>query len=163
MADARVALGGVAVALISVMALSGCSTPGTGVLGDSPEPKGRVAPSSAGLGAEAGGGAPQAVARRVLGTWSRTDLGYAAWWSELRPLLSAGAREAYAFTDPAAVPELDLPASGEVTPGPYPGTTTVRFETTAGVFGVDLARVRGTGPWRAERIIFPDQPSLYSE
>ena len=99
------------------------------------------------------------AATAVLEAWSRPGLTYPWWWDGLRPLLSPGARAAYAHTDPAQLPEL-----GEVRPVAErrDGTTaTVWFRTDAGRFGVDLARSDDETDWRAHRILFPGQESMF--
>lgn len=167
MPHARVTLAARAVALTLGLTLAttlaACSAPGGGAP-DGASSSGAQAPgASASPGDEPESATPLTVARQVLVSWSRPDVGYSRWWSDLEPLLSAGARQTYAYTDPAAVPALDLPRVGELTEGPLPGTATVRFETPDGAYGVDLARAGGKGPWRAERILFPHQSSLYAE
>lgn len=97
-------------------------------------------------------------ATAVLEAWSHRGLTYPWWWAELRPLLSPGARAAYAHTDPDRLPVL-----GELRPVEQrsSGTTaTVWFRTEAGRFGVDLSR-SSTDDWRAHRIVFPGQESMF--
>ena len=97
-------------------------------------------------------------ATAVLEAWGNRGLDYPWWWAELEPLLSPGARAAYAHTDPE-----QLPAIGEVRPvaEQVAGTTaTVWFRTDAGRFGVDLSRTAGDDAWRAHRILFPGQDSV---
>lgn len=98
-------------------------------------------------------------ATAVLEAWSEQQLPYPWWWAELRPLLSPGARAAYAHTDPERLPTL-----GAVRPVEQrsAGTTaTVWFATDAGRFGVDLARPASDEDWRAHRILFPGQESMF--
>ena len=99
------------------------------------------------------------AATAVLQAWSRPGLTYPWWWDGLRPLLSPGARAAYAHTDPDQLPDLGELRVVEEWHG---GTTaTVWFGTDAGRFGVDLARADGDGDWRAHRILFPGQESMF--
>ena len=98
-------------------------------------------------------------ATAVLRAWSQRGLTYPWWWAELRPLLSPGARAAYAHTDPE-----QLPALGELRPVEHQrsgDTATVWFRTDAGRFGVDLSRTTPDGEWRAHRILFPGQESMF--
>ncbi len=98
-------------------------------------------------------------ATAVLEAWSEQELQYGWWWAELRPLLSPGARAAYAHTDPEQLPTL-----GEVRPVEQRSsatTATVWFATDAGRFGVDLARPSSDEDWRAHRILFPGQESMF--
>jgi hypothetical protein len=98
------------------------------------------------------------VATAVLRAWSRPGLTYPWWWDGLRPLLSPGARAAYADTDPDQLPLLgDLRVVEERRAG---RTATIWFRTDAGRFGVDLARA-ADGDWRAHRILFPGEESMF--
>lgn len=100
------------------------------------------------------------AATTVLETWARNDVPYRAWWKALEPMLTPGAREAYAHTNPAKVPLL-----GEPEPTGKPDFladgrhATVFFDTDAGRFGVDLSS-RGRG-WLANRVIFPGGESMF--
>ena len=98
-------------------------------------------------------------ATAVLEAWSERELAYSSWWAQLRPLLSPGARAAYADTDPNQLPTL-----GDLRPVEQRGsgtTATVWFTTEAGRFGVDLSRPTRDGDWRAHRILFPGQDSMF--
>ncbi len=102
---------------------------------------------------------PVAAATAVLRAWSRPGLDYPWWWDGLEPLLSPGAQAAYAHTDPDR-----LPALGELRPvaSEHDGrTATVWFRTDAGRYGVDLAQAADDGQWRAHRILFPGQESMF--
>ena len=102
------------------------------------------------------------AAAAVLDTWSQPALGYDEWWSGLKPLLTPGGREAYSFTDPAQVPELADITADHVVLNPSGATATVWFETSDGRFGVDLSRKPATGEWRANRVVFPGQESMFA-
>jgi hypothetical protein len=102
------------------------------------------------------------AAAAVLDTWSQPALGYDEWWSSLKPLLTPGGREAYAFTDPAQVPELAELTADHVVLNPSGATATVWFETSDGRFGVDLSRKAATGAWLANRVVFPGQESMFA-
>jgi hypothetical protein len=133
----------------------------------SPDPTTPGVPSSGSegalSGAEAEERAPKAAraAEEVMDAWSRPDADAEQWWRELEPLLTPGAREAYAFTDPRQVPELGELELDEIVPGPSPDTVTVWFSTSDGRFGVDLARRGADSAWRASRILFPGQESMF--
>jgi hypothetical protein len=99
------------------------------------------------------------AATAVLQAWSRPGLAYPWWWRGLEPLLSPGARAAYAHTDPEQLPTLgDLSVVEEQDGG---ATATVWFRTEAGRFGVDLARGGADEEWLAHRILFPGQESMF--
>jgi hypothetical protein len=102
------------------------------------------------------------AASAVLNRWSQPALGYDEWWSGLKPLLTPGGREAYAFTDPARVPELADLAPDHVVLNPSGATATVWLETSDGRFGVDLSRKAATGKWLANRVVFPGEESMFA-
>ena len=102
------------------------------------------------------------AASAVLTTWSQPELGYDAWWAGLKPLLTPGGREAYSFTDPAQVPQLGDLSADHVVLNPSGATATVWFETSEGVFGVDLSRKAATGKWLANRVVFPGEESMFA-
>lgn len=106
-----------------------------------------------------------AAGETVLTTWARPGVPYARWWKELRPLLTARAREGYAHTDPRRLPTVEIIGGAQVAPGPTASTVTVSFPTSQGRFGVALHRrddARGDrGPWQAEQIVFPGQESMF--
>lgn len=101
------------------------------------------------------------AATEVLTTWSRPELGYAAWWKGLKPLLTPGGRQAYAFTDPSQVPLLVDVRADKIVLNPSGATATVWFQTTIGEYGIDLSRKGATGKWRANRVVFPGQKSMF--
>jgi hypothetical protein len=102
------------------------------------------------------------AASAVLNRWSQPHLGYAKWWKGVRPLLTPGGREAYAFTDPAKVPELADLTPTHVVLNPSGATATVWFDTSDGEFGVDLSRKDATGKWLANRVVFPGEESMFA-
>ncbi|MCW2767107.1 MAG: hypothetical protein JWO11_3066 [Nocardioides sp.] len=101
-------------------------------------------------------------AQRALETWARPGTPYPQWWKELRPLLSPGAREAYAHTDPSRLPRLVFVGGPAVKSGPSTQTATVYFVTTGGIFGADMARPARHQRWLLLRILFPGQESTIS-
>lgn len=102
------------------------------------------------------------AAATVLNRWSQPQLAYDAWWSEIKPLLTPGGREAYAFTDPRQVPELADLTADHVVLNPSGATATVWFATSDGLFGVDLSRKGSTGKWLANRVVFPGEESMFA-
>ena len=84
--------------------------------------------------------------------FARPDVPAEEWWSELEPLLSPAAVEAYAGTDPAEVPARAVtgpPWQGE-SESPYLALTFV--PTDVGDYAVLLVRDGGGAPWLVERI-----------
>ncbi len=114
-----------------------------------------------GVGPAAAGSTPAVVASSVLSAWSQPEVKYSRWWKQVRPLLTPGAREAYEFTKPSLVPVLAPMTFDEVVAGPSANTATVYFQTASGRFGVDLSRRTDTTRWRAQRVIFPGQKSMF--
>lgn len=105
---------------------------------------------------------PVAAARTALQTWARPDLPYDQWWAELEPLLSPQGRQDYAATDPAVVPQLEITGKGRLETEHVDTSATVWFSTSAGRYGVRLARQTSTHPWLMARIYFPTSPSSSS-
>jgi hypothetical protein len=101
------------------------------------------------------------AARRVLAVWSSPDVAYQRWWRRLSPLLTPGAREAYRLTDPRRVPRLAPIEFDKLVPGPSDDTATAFFLTRGGRFGVDVTRRDDSSPWRARRVLFPGQESMF--
>ena len=101
------------------------------------------------------------AATRVLDTWSQPSRRYRDWWSALRPLLTPGGREAYAYTDPSLVPDLGNVSADDITVNPAGTAATVYFTTAGGRFGVDLSRRGAPGAWLANRVVFPDGESMF--
>lgn len=102
------------------------------------------------------------AASAVLNRWSQPGLDYDKWWSGLKPLLTPGGREAYAYTDPKQVPELADFTADHVVLNPSGATATVWFETSDGLFGVDMSRKGSTGAWLANRVVFPGEESMFA-
>lgn len=101
------------------------------------------------------------VATDLLDAWSRPDVAYAAWWSDLKPLLTPGGREAYAYTDPAQVPALEDLTPDKVVVSPTNTTATVYFTSAEGAYGVDLSRSAVDEHWLANRVVFPGSESMF--
>ncbi len=101
------------------------------------------------------------AATRVLDTWSQPSRRYRDWWDALRPLLTPGGREAYAYTDPSLVPDLGNVTADDITVNPSGTAATVYFTTAGGRFGVDLSRRGAPGAWLANRVVFPDGESMF--
>ena len=102
------------------------------------------------------------AASAVLNRWSQPELGYGKWWKGIKPLLTPGGREAYAYTNPKKVPELADLTPTHVVLNPSGATATVWFDTSDGEFGVDLSRKDATGKWLANRVVFPGEESMFA-
>jgi hypothetical protein len=158
-----------AAGLLAVALLAGCSATGG-------EPD--VAPASGTAAAPTGAGDVHAslppagespvwdaratatartAATAALETWLREDLPAEDWFRELLPHLTGTAQEAYAYTDPAAVPGEELGRQNMVQQGASPYLATVALETDAGYYVLDLQRLDGGSPWLVDRIHLPEK------
>jgi hypothetical protein len=116
---------------------------------------------TAGESAESSESEVAEVATAVLNAWARPNAAYDGWWRRLEPLLTPGGQQAYAYTEPAQVPELQEIEVEDVvlhTPGV---TATVYFTTSEGRFGVDMSRRRADATWLANRVVFPGGESMF--
>jgi hypothetical protein len=102
------------------------------------------------------------AATAVLDTWSQPRIEYAGWWRRLEPMLTPGGRQAYAFTDPAKLPDLRKIEVEEVVLHTTGVTATVYFTTSEGRFGVDLSRAAHGAEWLANRVVFPGGESMFA-
>ena len=150
--------------LASLLALQACSTE---PVGRAAEPAGTPTTTSPDAG-DAGAALPPpppaptddaesdeaalAAGAAAVTAFARPDLPAERWWSDLQPLLSPAAVEAYAGTDPAEVPARAVtgpPWQGE-SDSPYLALTFV--PTDVGDYAVLLVRDGGGAPWLVERI-----------
>lgn len=102
-----------------------------------------------------------AVALEALTDYARRDLSAKKWFAALEPVLSPGARAAYAGTDPRRLPEMVITGSPGLVGGGTATTLTISVNTSAGTYGVDLSRRSGDGPWVVQRFVPPGQESMY--
>lgn len=102
---------------------------------------------------------PVTAAQTIFTAWARPELDYETWWAELEPMLSPTGQQAYAGTDPAAIPKLKVTGSYRLDPKPPddPNTTAlVHVPTNLGSFGLFLVHDGEGQPWRLLRLIFPE-------
>lgn len=98
------------------------------------------------------------AAKTAFTTWDQPTLDYATWWSELKPLLSAGGRQAYARTDPANIPTLKVTSAYQLDPKAPddPDTTAlVHVTTDRGRFSLFMEHEGPGKPWLLLNIDFP--------
>ena len=101
-----------------------------------------------------------AAAKTIFTAWSDRSLSYDAWWSQLSPMLSAGGKALYQYTDPKNIPELKVTGPYQVTDevkGPNataPGGANVAVPTSKGRFIVQLEHFEGE--WLMYGLIFPE-------
>ena len=99
----------------------------------------------------------------MLTTWSQPELGYDAWWAGLKPLLTPGRPRGLLVHRPrAGAASSPTSTADHVVLNPSGATATVWFETSDGVFGVDLSRKAATGKWLANRVVFPGEESMFA-
>jgi hypothetical protein len=162
----------VALALIALVAIAGCTSTAGG--------SSRAAPRTPAGGTTAAGprDADQApplryptedatsqqaaldAATAAITAFARPDATRDAWWAGLSPLLSPAATTAYVGTDPAEVPARVVIGPAEMAPGPSrsPFLATVFVPTDAGPYAVLLVRADDSARWLAERIS-PAEPA----
>jgi len=102
------------------------------------------------------------AATAVLDTWSRPGTAYAGWWRRLEPMLTPGGQQAYAYTDPTQVPDLQDLEVEEIVLHDNRVTATVYFTTSEGRFGVDMSRRAPGAEWLANRVVFPNAESMFA-
>lgn len=93
------------------------------------------------------------AARLVVSTWAHPELLAEEWWADLEPLLSTSAREAYGYTDPSVIPDLQV-TSARVVPALSSGQTfaVVDVRTSLGVVRVNLTRASAKSGWVMDRM-----------
>jgi hypothetical protein len=126
-----------------------------------PEEKPEAEPEHSVIQAEERDNPTVTFATKALTTWGDREASYDAWWKALRPMLTAGARQAYVGTDPAKLPDLGTPRATDMVKGVAGTTLTLYFKTEAGRFGVDMSRAGKGEPWQVHRIVFPRQDSVF--
>ena len=103
-------------------------------------------------------GTPLGTGERVWAAFSERGLPYAAWWKQLKPLLSDSARAVYMYDDPRNVPSMKLTGKLHVAAKPPAEpryTAEVVVPTSKGVFALDLERHTLKSHWLLYAIKFP--------
>ena len=100
----------------------------------------------------------EALARgeSVMRLFARRDVDAEQWWTDLAPLLTPAAVQAYRYTDPRNVPPTKLTGKAALTPASTPLVARVSVPTDAGVYLVLLARTDQSPQWLADRIMPPE-------
>ncbi|MCW2854836.1 MAG: hypothetical protein JWR52_451 [Marmoricola sp.] len=157
-----------AITLAAVGALAGCgahttgphdpsSTTGSPSLAPTPTPT--PSPTQAPRYVPtAPAGTPLGAGERVWAAFSRSDLPYAAWWAQLKPMLSAAARAVYVYDDPSDLPFMTVTGQVRVAakaPAEPHYTVEVIVPTSKGAFALDLERHTLASPWLLYAIKFP--------
>jgi hypothetical protein len=151
----------VAVLLVAVACLAGCSSSG-GTSTQQPS-KGHTSPVAASspspmLTPTASVRTPLGAGERVWAAFSHRGLSYDDWWAQLKPLLSEAARAVYVYDDPRKLPSMTL--SGKLhlaahAPDEAKYTAEVVVPTSKGEFALDLERHTVKSPWLLYAIKFP--------
>lgn len=88
--------------------------------------------------------------------FSRRTVPSSAWWSDLEPVLTPGARQAYQGTDPRNVPAAKITGPAKLTPASTARVARVSVPTDVGAYLVILTRSPDRPTWLAERIMPPE-------
>jgi hypothetical protein len=96
---------------------------------------------------------PGEAAATVVATWARPQLSAQQWWSDLEPMLSASAQQAYGYTDPTSIPALQVLSTSRVrTEQTTPTYEVVDVKTTSGTVRVNLTRTTVDSGWVMDRM-----------
>jgi hypothetical protein len=96
------------------------------------------------------------AARATMTAFAATDRTAAAWWDELKPLLTPQARPIYQDVDPRLVPVTEVTGEPKVTDETSTLLAEVAVPTDIGAYTVLLTRADGAAPWLAEQIRPPE-------
>lgn len=145
--------------LVLVLALSGCSSNPTHATDPhaSPTATPTVKPTKM-LTPTADPKTPLGAGERVWSAFSERGLPHAAWWAQLKPLLSPAAAAVYVYDDPRNLPVMKLTGPAAVAakaPDQPKFTVEVVIPTDKGVFRLDLERHTLKSPWLLYAIKFP--------
>lgn len=97
-----------------------------------------------------------ATGTKVMHLFARRNAPAATWWSDLVPLLTAQAQQAYQGTDPRNVPPTKITGEAKLTPASKAQVARVSVPTDVGVYLVILARTPDQPTWLADRIMPPE-------
>jgi hypothetical protein len=103
-------------------------------------------------------GTPLGAGERVWVAFADRTLSQAAWWAQLKPLLSDSARAVYVYDDPRNIPPMTLTGKPRLAPKPPAQprfTAEVVVPTSKGVFALDLERHTLKSKWLLYAIKFP--------
>lgn len=96
-----------------------------------------------------------ATATAAMVAFARPDLDEETWWSDLSPMLSPAAAEAYQATDPANVPASAVTCTATLNDSASPYLADVTVPTDVGRYNILLSREGQGEPWLVERISPP--------
>lgn len=86
----------------------------------------------------------------------RQDVSATKWWSDLEPLLTTNAAQAYEGTDPTWGEQIKVSGRGKVLEGGSAYLARVHFRTNHGTYLVLLSRGSAQDPWLVERFTPPE-------
>lgn len=94
-------------------------------------------------------------ARTTMAAFARAELSEEQWWSDLAPLLTLSAQDAYSAVDPANVPARQVTGDAVLTDDSSAWLARLDVPTDVGTYELLLARDGATAPWRTEAITPP--------
>lgn len=98
----------------------------------------------------------RSTATRAIRLYVRQDVSAEKWWSDLEPLLTTNAAQAYEGTDPTWGSQVKVTGRGKVLDGGSAYLARVHFPTNHGTYLVLLSRASATDPWLVERFTPPE-------
>ncbi len=113
---------------------------------------GESAPDTLAPGDDAGA---RSAAVDALSDFVARERSYEDWWSAFAPHLTPGARQAFEFTDPAAIPAASVTDDGTLSAAPDGTSASVLVGTDVGQYRVELVRQSVDAPWLVDRLTPP--------
>jgi len=91
----------------------------------------------------------------ALSDFVARERSYDDWWRAFAPHLTPGARQAFEFTDPAAIPAASVTDDGTLSAAPDGTSASVLVGTDVGQYRVELVRQSVDAPWLVDRLTPP--------
>lgn len=96
------------------------------------------------------------TATRAMRLFVRQDVSAAKWWTDLEPLLTPQAAQAYEGTDPTWGAPIKVTGKADLVEGGSAYLARVHFLTNQGTYLVLLSRSAARDPWLVERFTPPE-------
>lgn len=113
---------------------------------------GESAPDTLVPGDDAGA---RSAAVDALSDFVARERSYEDWWRAFAPHLTPEARQAFEFTDPAAIPAASVTDDGTLSAAPDGTSVSVLVGTDVGQYRVELVRQSVDAPWLVDRLTPP--------
>ncbi|WP_170963578.1 hypothetical protein [Cellulosimicrobium cellulans] len=113
---------------------------------------GESAPDTLVPGDDAGA---RSAAVDALSDFVARERSYDDWWRAFAPHLTPEARQAFEFTDPAAIPAASVTDDGTLSAAPDGTSVSVLVGTDVGQYRVELVRQSVDAPWLVDRLTPP--------